>query len=95
MLGDRLHDRAVDDDQVFRCRLHGTALLGVTRVEEKRGPLQADPVTLPTPLPGQLDLMLLAQQPLLHAEESEKASPLSRHVPSCIPSRFAARTLST
>lgn len=74
MLGNRLHNRSIDDNQVFRCRLHGSALLGIAGVEKKRGALQADPVALPASLPSQLDLMLLAQQPLLYAEKSGNAN---------------------
>ena len=56
VLRDRLHDCAVDDDQVLRSGLHGAALAGVARVEQERGALQADPVALPAALASQLDL---------------------------------------
>lgn len=70
MLGYRLHDGAVDDDQVLGGRLGGPALLRLARVEEQGRALQADPVALPAALARQLDLVLLAQQPLLHAQEA-------------------------
>ena len=70
MLRYRLHDRPVDDDEVLRRRLDGPRLLRLARVEEQRRTLQADPVALPAALARQLDLVLLAQQPLLHRQES-------------------------
>ena len=46
-----------------------THLSGVARIEEQSRALQTHPVALPAPLPGQLHLVLLTQQPLLHAQE--------------------------
>jgi len=77
VFGNRLHNRSVNDNQMFRCRLHGSALLGIAGVEKKRGTLQADPVSLPASLPSQFDLMLLTQQPLLYAEKSGRFKALS------------------
>lgn len=71
VLGDGLHDGAVDDDEVLGRRLDGASLARVARVEEQRGALEAHPVALPAALPRQLDLVLLAQQPLFNAEKSE------------------------
>lgn len=66
MLGDGLHDGAVDDDEMLGSSLDAAPLAGVARVEEQCGPLQAHPVALPTALPRQLDLMLFTEEPLLH-----------------------------
>lgn len=71
MLRNRLHYRTVNYDQMLRSRLHGPALSRITRVEQKGGTLQTDPVTFPTSLPRQLDLVLFTEQPLLDAQESE------------------------
>jgi hypothetical protein len=71
VLGDGLHDGAVDDDEVLGRRLHRASFARVARVEEQRGALEAHPVTLPAALPRQLDLVLLAEQPLFHAEKPE------------------------
>jgi len=60
MLGYRLHNCTIHDNQVLGRRLHTPALPGVARIEEQRGALQAHPVALPAPLSGQLDLVLLA-----------------------------------
>lgn len=60
MLGYRLHNCTVHDNQVLGRRLHAPALAGVAGIEEQRGALKAHPVALPAPLPGQLDLVLLA-----------------------------------
>ncbi len=51
-----LHDCPVDDDEVLRRGLHRPAFSGIARIEEQRGPLQTDPVALPSPLPGKLNL---------------------------------------
>ena len=69
MLRDGLHDGAVHDDQVFRCRFDVPALARVARVKQERGALQAHPVAAPAALPRQFYLVLLAQQPFLHAQE--------------------------
>ena len=50
VLGDCLHDGAVDDDEVLRRRLDRPALSRVARVEEEGRALQTDPVALPTAL---------------------------------------------
>lgn len=69
MLGDGLHDGAVHDDEMLGRRLHGAALARVARVEQERRALQTYPVALPAALPRQLNLVLLTQQPLLHAQK--------------------------
>ena len=69
MLRDGLHDGSVHDDEVLGGGLDGAAFARVARVEEQRGALEAHPVALPAPLARQLDLVLLPQQPLLHAQE--------------------------
>jgi hypothetical protein len=72
VLGDGLHDGAVDDDEVLGRRLYGAPFARVAGVKEQGGALETHPVTLPATLPGQFYLMFLAEQPLLHAEESAK-----------------------
>lgn len=70
VLRNRLHDRAVHDDQVLRGGLNGATLPRVARVEQQGGTFQTDPVALPAALAGQLDLVLLAQEPFLDRKES-------------------------
>ena len=70
MLRYRLHDRTVDDDQMLRGGLDRAALARIARIEQQGRTLQAHPVALPAALAGQLDLVLLAQQPLLHRQEA-------------------------
>lgn len=74
VLRNRLHDRAVHDDQVLRGGLNGATLPRVARVEQQGGTFQTDPVALPAALAGQLDLVLLAQEPFLDREEAACAS---------------------
>lgn len=66
-----LHYRTVNYDQMLRGRLHGPTLSRITRVEQEGGSLQTDPVTFPTSLPRQLDLVLFTKEPLLDAQKSE------------------------
>ena len=71
MLGNGLHDGAVDDDQVLGRGLHVAAVAWIARVEQQRRALQTDPVAAPAALSCQLYLVLLPQQPFLHAQETE------------------------
>lgn len=70
MLGDRLHNGAIDDDQMLGRCLNMAPFPRVARVEEQGGSFQADPVATPASLRSQLDLMFLAEQPFLDAQES-------------------------
>lgn len=70
VLGDGLHDGTVHDDQMFGGCFDATPFSRLAGVEEQRGPFEADPVALPAAFTGQLDLVLFAQQPLLHAQKS-------------------------
>lgn len=78
MLRNGLHDRPVNDDQMFGRCLHGTTLARVAGIEEQRRTLQAYPIALPAALPRQLDLVLLPQQPLLHTQKSARTKKLFR-----------------
>lgn len=65
VLRDRLHDGTVNDDQMLRSSLDRAALTRIARIEQQGGTFQTDPVALPATLAGQLDLVLLAQEPFL------------------------------
>ena len=68
MFWNRLHDGAVHDDEVFWRLLYAAPLARLARVEQQCGALQAHPVALPAAFSGQLHLVFLPQQPLLHGE---------------------------
>lgn len=70
VLGNRLHNGAINNDQMFGGGLHRPALTRVTRIKQQSGALQAHPIALPAPFAGQLDLVLLAQKPFFHGKET-------------------------
>lgn len=70
MFRDGLHNSAVHNDQMLRSCVHGAALARITGVEEQRCTFEADPVTLPSTLPSELNLVFLTEKPLLDAQES-------------------------
>lgn len=52
MLGNWLHNRTINDNQMFWCRLDGSALTRITRIKEEGGALQTYPITFPTAFTG-------------------------------------------
>lgn len=50
MFWHRLHDGAVHNDEMFRSGLYRSAFSGITRIEEKSGALEANPVAFPSSL---------------------------------------------
>jgi hypothetical protein len=61
MFGNRLHNGAIDDDQMLGRRFNRPTLARIARVEQKSCALQAYPVAFPAALSSQFDLMLFAQ----------------------------------
>lgn len=76
-----LHDRSIDDYQMFGRRFHRSAFPRITRIEEQGSSFQAHPVTFPSSLSGQFNLMFLTQQPFLYRQEAvNKETMLSRSI---------------
>ena len=64
-----LHDGPVDDDEMFGCGFNVPSFPRVARIEQERRSFETDPIAAPASLPRQLHLVLLAQQPLFHAQK--------------------------